>query len=554
VSDTADRFLSEMAIGGGEYVGGLDLMGFGQALGSLALRTSFSAVPKRAMELGAEWTRIALNRSQVRPTPRDRRFTNRAWDENFFFSRLGRSYLAWVDSLMGLLDDADLDWRTEERARFVLNNVVAAVAPTNFLLLNPEACERAFETGGKSILRSVRNIGRDIRYNRGRPRANDRDAFEVGRNLAMTPGAVVFQNDVCELLQFAATTDTVRENPVVVVPPQINKYYVMDLSPGRSFVEHAVQRGFQTFAVSWRNPKRSHRHWDLDTYVTSVTEALEAAAEITGSDAVGVVGVCAGGLTIGSVLGHLAATGGELIRTATFAVTQMDYSVPSTIGMFSTPRVVQNATRTSSAAGVLDGVILETMFAALRPNDLIWNYWVKNNLLGEDPSAFDVLAWNADSTALPAALHAQFLDIYLHNRLARAELTVRGLPVDLSKVKCETMVVGGRTDHLVPWRACYANCGLFGGASEFVLSSSGHIQCLVNPPGSKKMTITTGPAPDISPDDWLAQASEEPGVWWERWAEWQAARAGGLRSAPTSLGSRTHPAGKPAPGEYVKNA
>ena len=552
--DVADHVESELAIGGGNDVGAFDLMGFAEALGAVATRTLFPAAPKRALGLGVEWARIALNRSEVRPTAKDWRFANRAWEEHPVFKRLGRSYLAWVDAVMGLLSDADLDWRTEERARFVLNNLTAAVAPTNFFLFNPDAYERAFETGGVSVLRSARNVGRDVRHNRGRPRANDKDAFEVGRNLAMTPGAVVFRNDVCELLQFAPTTDDVRETPVVVVPPQINKYYVMDLSPGRSFIEHAVQRGFQTYAISWRNPNRTHRRWDLDRYVSSVTEALEAAAEVSQADSVSLVGVCAGGLTIGSLLGYLAATGRELIRTATFAVTQMNYDVPSTMGMFSTPRVVRNATRTSSKSGLLEGYVLETMFAALRPNDLIWNYWVKNNLLGEDPSAFDVLAWNADSTSLPAALHAQFLDIYLNNRLARAELSVRGVPIDLSKVECDTFVVGGRTDHLVPWKACYANCSLFGGSSEFVLSSSGHIQCLVNPPGSKKMTITTGPEPEMPPEEWLAEATERPGVWWERWADWQAARAGGLRPAPPALGSRIHPAGSAAPGDYVRNA
>ncbi len=534
-------------------MGALDQLGLLQALQSVASHTAVSGIPRRSWQLGLEWARIAVGRSGVRPSPRDWRFKNRAWEEHPLFSRLGRAYLAWVDALFGLIDDADLDWRTEERARCAMRNLTSALAPTNLFLLNPDACERAFETGGSSIVRGLRNLAQDIVHNNGVPRSVPPGVFEVGQNLAATPGAVVFRNEVLELLQYAPTTAMVRETPIVVVPPQINKYYVMDLSPGRSFVEHAASRGFQVYAVSWRNPTRAQRHWDLDTYVGALEEAMDAAAEISGSDALGMVGICAGGLTTASVLGHLAAVGRSLVSSATFAVTQMDYDVPSMIGMFGSPEIVRNSVRASERSGTLEGRALAGIFSALRPDDLIWNYWVGNNLLGDDPSAFDVMAWNADSTALPAALHAQFLDIFLHNSLAAGGLTVLGAPIDLAKVTCDTMVVGGRTDHLVPWKACYANCALFGGATEFVLSSSGHIQCLVNPPGSAKMTITTGPETELDPDAWLAQADESPGVWWNRWVEWQAPRAGAERRAPTTLGSRAHPALSDAPGDYVRS-
>ncbi len=551
--DTPTRSESELAVGGGDLLGAMDLFGFAQALGSVMSRVGLPGAANRAWQLGMEWTRIASNRSSVGPSSRDWRFKNRAWEQHPLYRRVGRAYLAWTETLLGLVDDADLDWRTDELARFVLNNLTAALAPTNFFLLNPDACERAFETAGRSVLRGWRNIGRDLLKNHGRPRTVDRSAFELGRNLAATPGAVVFHNEVCELIQYTPRTEVVWETPVVVVPPQINKYYVMDLSPGRSFVEYAVERGFQAYAVSWRNPIRNQSRWDLNTYVRALHEALGAAAEVCSSDSVSIVGVCAGGLTAAGLLGHLAALGDGLVRSATFAVTQIDYDVPSTIGMFGNPRVVGNSARISALSGSLDGVMLETMFAALRPNDLIWNYWVNNNLLGEDPSAFDVLAWNADSTALPAALHAAFLDIYLHNGLARGEVSLLGSPIDLTKVGCDTMVVAGRTDHLVPWRACYASCRLFGGPSEFVLTSSGHIQSLVNPPGSPRMTVATGADTDRSADEWIAESVEAPGVWWERWAEWQAVRAGRERRAPRSLGSRVNRAGAVAPGDYVRD-
>lgn len=551
--DTPTRSEAEVAVGGGELLGAMDPFGFAQALGSVMLRVGLPGAANRAWQLGMEWTRIATNRSSVGPSSRDWRFKNRAWEQHPLFRRLGQAYLAWTEALLGLVDDADLDWRTDERARFVLNNLAAALAPTNFFLLNPDACERAFETAGRSVLRGWRNIGRDLLQNYGRPRTVDRGAFELGRDLAATPGAVVFKNEICELIQYTPRTEVVWETPVVVVPPQINKYYVMDLSPGRSFIEHAVERGFQAYAVSWRNPTRSWGHWDLNTYVRALHDALGAAAEVCSSDSVNIVGVCAGGLTTAGLLGHLAALGDGLVRSATFVVTQIDYDVASTIGMFGNPRVVGNSARISALSGSLDGVMLETMFAALRPNDLIWNYWVNNNLLGENPSGFDVLAWNADSTALPAALHAAFLDIYLHNGLARGEISVLGSPIDLTKVSGDTMVVAGRTDHLVPWRACYASCRLFGGPSEFVLTSSGHIQSLVNPPGSPRMTVATGPDTDRSADEWIAESVEAPGVWWERWAEWQAVRAGREHRAPRSLGSRVNRAGAVAPGDYVRD-
>ncbi len=531
--DKPTRSEAALAVGVGELLGAMDPFGFTEALGSVMTRVGLPGAARRVWQLGIECVRIASNRSSVGPSSRDWRFKNRAWEQNPFYRRLGQGYLAWAEALLGLVDDADLDWRTDERARFLVNNLTAALAPTNFFLLNPDACERAFETAGRSVLRGFRNFGLDVLHNRGRPRTVDRSEFNLGRNLAATPGAVVFKNEVCELIQYTPRTQVVWETPVVVVPPQINKFYVMDLSPGRSFVEHAVERGFQVCAVSWRSPNHNQGHWDLDTYVRALHDAVRAAAEICSSESVSIVGVCAGGLTTAGLLGYLAALGDDLVRSATFAVTQIDYDVPSTIGMFRNSRVVGNSTRISEISGSLDGIMLETMFAALRPNDLIWNYWVNNNLLGEDPAAFDVLAWNADSTALPAALHADFLDIYLNNGLARGEVSVLGPRVDLTKVGCDTMVVAGRTDHLVPWQACYASCRLFGGASEFVLTSSGHIQSLVNPPGSPRMTVTTGPDTDRSADEWIAECKEAPGVWWERWADWQARarRRGPARSA-----------------------
>jgi polyhydroxyalkanoate synthase subunit PhaC len=552
MSDAVTQEEIESVIGGGEDLGTFDALSLLEALSKVAMHTWASAAPRRLLALGEEWLRIGFGRSEVRAPPRDWRFKNRAWTEHPIYRRIGQSYLAWTDTMLELVNDADLDWRTTQRARLAVSLLTSAMAPSNQFLLNPDAIVRAYETAGKSMLRGVRNFGLDLSHNQGIPRSVAPGAHEVGRNLAMTPGAVVHRNEVCELLQYSPTTDSVRERPVVIVPPQINKYYVMDLAPGRSFVEYAVARGFQVFAVSWKNPTNESGAWNLETYLDALADLVRAATEIAGSD-VNVVGVCAGGLTTAALLARQAWHGDHSVHAATFAVTQIDYEIPSLIGMFGTQRVVGESVRASERSGTLSASGLGRLFAALRPNDLVWNYWVNNNLLGDDPPAFDVLAWNADGTSLPAALHREFLGVFLNNTIAQGELSIGGIPIDLQKVACDTLIMGARTDHLVPWEACYASTRLFGGASEFVLSSSGHIQSLVNPPGSPKMTITTGVTPDGGPEEWLAGATEAPGVWWQRWATWQEERAGHERRAPTHLGSHAFPELEPAPGLYVRN-
>lgn len=534
-------------------LGALDPLGLLDSLAKVALKTATTTAPAHCTQLAREWVKVAAGNSSIEAGPRDWRFANRAWREHPVYRRAMQAYLAWSDAVSGLVEDADVDWQTRERARFAAGIVTSAASPTNHPLCNPEALERAFETAGRSVLKGVGNFTRDLSRNGGLPRSVESSAFEVGRDLAATPGAVIFANEALELLQYAPSTEAVHERPVVVVPPQINKYYVMDLAPGRSFVEFARDRGFQVFAVSWRNPTAAQSAWGLSTYVEALESALQVAAEIAGSDTVSTVAVCAGGITTAALLGYLAASVEELVHSTTFAVTHLDYEVPATVGMFATQRIVEKAVAGSGRAGVLTGRNLGALFALLRPNDLVWNYWVHNNLLGEEPPRFDVLAWNSDATSLPAALHADFLDIYLKNSMARGELAVRGSRIELAKVKADAMVVAARNDHLVPWKASYATTRLLGGTSEFVLSSSGHIQSLVNPPGTAKMTITTGPPPTPDPDEWLTDAQEVPGVWWQRWSDWQAPRAGMQRRAPAGLGNRRHPPGVAAPGRYVRN-
>ncbi len=532
-------------------LGRVDPLGLAGALAQVGARTATNKLPGRALDLGVELAKITVGKSSVAPDPKDWRFKNRAWAENPAFHRLCQGYLAWSRSMMDLVDDADLDWRTELRARLATDLLTSALAPTNLPLVNPDSFERAYETGGRSVVKGLGNVSRDVRTNRGFPRSVDADAFAVGRNLAVTSGAVVFRNEVCELLQYTPVTETVGSLPLVLVPPQVNKYYFMDLAPGRSYVEFCVRQGFMMFAVSWRNPTEEHREWGIDAYVDAVHEAVAAACQIAGTEQANTVSLCAGGITTAAMLGHLAASGDRLVNCATFAVTLLEFSMPTMVGMFGTPQISRNALRASERGGVLPGGNATTLFSLLRPNDLIWNYWVRNNLMGEDPPAFDILAWNADATRLPAALHADFMDMVLRNSLASGQCSVHGQPVDLGQVDCDSFVVAARTDHLTDWKACYATTQLLGGTSQFALSSSGHIQSLVNPPGNPKMSVATAPASAADPDRWLADVEPVPGSWWEPWSTWAAARSGDRRPAPTSLGSARHPPVEPAPGRYV---
>jgi polyhydroxyalkanoate synthase len=522
------------------------------AVGRVA--TSVPVVGSAAVRLVGELAGVVAGRSELEPRRGDRRFRDPTWSENPGYHRLMQAYLAACRAVGEVVEGADLpDWRDRERARFVAGALTSALAPTNTLPGNPAALKRAFETGGASLGRGVRQWLSDVRHNRGMPRQVDRGAFVVGEDLAVSRGAVVHRDEVLELLQYAPVTEQVRKTPVVVVPPQINKFYFMDLAPGRSLIEYAVGRGQQVFAISWRNPTEEQCDWDLDTYDSAILAALDVVRDITRCPQVNLFGLCAGGITTSTVLNHLFATGdGERVRTVSFGVTLLDWSAPAPVGMLSVPSLIRFAAWRSRRAGVLDGASLASVFTWMRPDDLVWNYAVNNWLMGEDPPSFDILAWNADTTNLPAALHGQFLEIFEHDALTRpGALTVLGSPVDLGRVTTESYVTGGTTDHLTPWNGCYSSARLLGGPSTFVLTNSGHIQTLVSPPGNKKSRYWTGPEPTGDPDAWRERATEHEGTWWEHWAGWIDERSGPWRKAPATLGARSHPPLCPAPGTYV---
>jgi polyhydroxyalkanoate synthase len=500
----------------------------------------------------AELGRVVNGKPTCAPDPKDKRFLDPTWKASPWYRAALHSYLAWQQRLYAFVDDADLSPRDAERARFVLALLTEALAPTNTLLGNPAALKKAIETGGTSLARGLIHLLDDIAHNGGMPSQVDRTAFQVGKHLALTPGAVVFKNEVLELIQYAPATDQVYHRPLLVVPPQINKFYVLDLAPGKSLIEYAVRQGMSTFAVSWRNPTPAQRDWGLETYMRALLQAIDVVRDITASDDLNILAACSGGMTLTALLGHLAAQGDRRINAATLLVTVLDTSVESPLGLFATPQTIAAAKAVSRARGVLDGRELARVFNWMRPNDLIWNYWVNNYLLGADPPAFDILYWNNDTTNLPARLHSDLLDLFLTNPFKHpGTLTLLGTPIDLSAATCDTYLLAGVTDHITPWQACSATRQLLGGACTFVLSNSGHIQSILNPPGNPKATFFTSPAQSADPAQWLASAQQHPGSWWEHWRDWLQARSGEQRPAPPTLGNARYAPRAPAPGTYV---
>jgi polyhydroxyalkanoate synthase len=543
------------SVDGGEAVGIPSLQ---EAVGGLAAALSQGQTVAREVGLlGLELTRIAWGLSPVAPAKGDRRFDDPAWTSNPVFRMIQQSYLASagaLDKIVDQLGEGQNESRAE-RARFAANVVTSAAAPTNFLATNPAAIKRAFDTGGVSLLRGVRNFVSDVRHNGGMPSMVEPDAFEVGRDLAVTPGAVVARDAVGEVLQYAPTTEAVFERPVLVVPPPIGRFYFLDLRPGRSFVEYATSRGLQTFMLSWRNPTAEQGSWDLDTYAERVSAALNTVREVTGSPDVNLIGFCAGGIIATALLNHLAATGDDRVHSMSYAVTLLDFGLRAPITAFSGRGLIKFARSRSRRKGIITSRQMGSAFTWMRPDDLVFNYWVNNYLMGERPPTFDILAWNADGTNLPGALHGQFLEIFRDNLLTRpGKASVLGTPLCLDGIKVPTFVTGALTDHLTPWKGCYRTTQLLSGQSTFVLSYSGHIASLVNPPGNPKAHYWTGGTPGADPDEWLAGAERQQGSWWEAWADWVTAHAGERRAEPENLGSERYPVLCPAPGLYVRDA
>jgi polyhydroxyalkanoate synthase subunit PhaC len=513
------------------------------------------ALVGETVHLGKDLVSIAMGTEAHAPAEKDRRFADPTWTTHPGYRRLSQGYTAWTESLGRLVDQYEArgaDWREVERARFAVNALTSAMAPTNSFLGNPAAIKRALDTGGMSVLRSIGNLVDDVRHNGGMPRQTDPKAYTVGRNLGLSKGAVVYRDDVIELIQYSPTTPQVRERPLLIVPPPIGRFYFLDLQPGRSFVEYAVAQGLQVFMISWRNPTRKQADWNLDTYAERVRRAIGVARAITGSPDVNTMGFCAGGIIMTTLLNHLAALEDRSVHSASYAVTMLDWDSRAPVGAFSGRRMIGLARLVSKGLGVLPAKGLGPVFSWMRPDDLVFNYAVNQWLMGGAPPAFDVLAWNADGTNLPAALHEQFLEMFRDNSLVRpGAVTVLGTPVDLANITVPTFVAGAATDHITPWTGCYRTTQLMSGPSTFVLSHSGHIQSLVNPPGNPKASYWVGGAPGPDPEDWKAAAERRTGSWWENWGPWAVERSGAEVPAPEWLGSAVHVPLEAAPGSYV---
>jgi polyhydroxyalkanoate synthase len=497
---------------------------------------------------------VVRGKSTIAPAAGDRRFDDPAWRESALYRRIMQGHLALARQTQQLAGELELSPRDEARAKMILGMAADTLAPTNTLLGNPAALKRTLETGGRNLVTGVAQLVRDWRQNGGLPASVDVSKFKVGENVATTPGDVVYRSDQLELIQYRALTASVQGTPLFIVPPQINKYYVWDLAPGRSLIEFLVGQGHTVFVVSWFNPTAAQSDWGLQTYVLALEAAMGAAREITRSSQLHLLGACSGGITSAALLAYLAAKGSDWARSLTLLVSILDIDgiADSSMGLFAHLETLDIARTLSGARGVLKGKDLAKVFAWLRPNELIFNYWVSNYLLGQKPPTFDVLYWNADTTRLPARLHADFIGLLESNAFTQpGGVTITGHALNLGDVSCDSYIVAGRTDHITPWEGCYRTRDLLGGHSEFVLSSSGHVQSIVNPPGNKKASFVTHAGAHTTPDAFERGGQVNEGSWWPHLSKWLAERSDDERRAPRKSGSRRHPPLCAAPGTYV---
>jgi polyhydroxyalkanoate synthase subunit PhaC len=545
----------------------LDSAGFGDAL-ARAVRanlTNPSASARAAFQLASDLARIPLvaaarmfGHDAEPPVPidaRGRRFSDAAWESNPVFYSVRLAYLAAARFARDTVGSAALEADASRKAVLALDLLLDALAPTNFLATNPAALKRAFDTAGASLVKGAQNFVDDLLHNQGRPRQVDTTGFEVGRNLAATQAKVVYRNDLMELLQYEPQTEQVHATPLLCSPPWINKYYVMDLAPNRSFIEWAVRHGRTVFAISYKNPSKQMSGTTLDDYlIHGPHTALDVIQDITGAETIDIVGLCLGGALTAITAAYLTQAGDGRIGTLTLLNTMLDYADPGVLGAFTDMRTVTRLEKKMRREGVLEGTSMAGTFDILRANDLIFNYVVSNWLMGQDPPSFDILAWNADSTRMPAAMHAFYLrNFYVENKLASGDLEIAGRTIDLGVIKSPTYVVSAINDHIVPWQSAYKTVNLVSGPVRYVLSSGGHIAGIVNPPSPKAWYMVTESQDELPPsgEAWRSAAARKQGSWWEDWAQWSEANSGPMRTPPKT-GSTRYPVLGDGPGEYVR--
>jgi polyhydroxyalkanoate synthase subunit PhaC len=491
---------------------------------------------------------------RVEAEPGDRRFAAPEWRESPLFDYMQQAYLLNARMVRELVEAVPTeDGKTKERLRFLARQYANAMAPSNFAATNPEFINTALATNGQSITDGIANLIADVE--KGRISMTDETVFEVGQNIATSQGSVVFENEIFQLLQYAPLTEKVGQVPLLIVPPCINKFYILDLQPENSLVRFAVEQGNTVFLVSWRNPKAEQGHLSWDDYVDQAAiKAIEVVREIAKVEQINALGFCVGGTILSSALGVLKVRGQEPVQSLTLLTTLLDFSDPGEIGLFIDDNGVRLREETIGKGGLLTGRELATTFSALRSNDLIWNYVANNYLKGKKPQAFDLLYWNSDSTNLPGPFAAWYMrNMYLENNLrVPGKLKMCGVPVDLSQLKMPAYLLATREDHIVPWQSAYLSTRVLGGQTKFVLGASGHIAGVVNPASKNKRSYWTGGDQQADAAGWLGSAQEIKGSWWNDWAVWLTERQGPLKAAPKKAGSVRFPAIEPAPGRYVK--
>jgi polyhydroxyalkanoate synthase len=540
------------------------------AMGQFAgLKLPTAAIPaERLQKLQADYSREAMQLLQQSadskskaPELKDRRFSSDAWSAAPAYAFTAAWYLLNARYLQELVEALDTEPKVRERIRFAVQQWTAATSPSNFFALNPEAQKTLLESRGESLRQGVSNLLSDLK--RGKISQTDESSFVVGKNLANTEGSVVFENDLIQLIQYKPRTASVRERPLLIVPPCINKFYILDLQPENSLVAHGLESGHQVFLISWRNANASIAHKTWDDYTDEgVLTAIETVRQISGREQINTLGFCVGGTMLATALAVAAARGEHPAASMTLLTAMLDFSDTGVLDVFVDEAHVQMREQTiggknGTQPGLMRGVEFANAFSFLRPNDLVWNYVVDNYLKGRTPMPFDLLYWNSDSTSLPGPMYVWYLrNTYLENRLREPNaLTVCGEKVDLSLIDVPTFIYGSREDHIVPWRTAYASVPLLSGPLEFVLGASGHIAGVINPPAKNKRNYWVLKAEDKSlpesPDDWFDQAEEVPGSWWPEWTRWLDQYGGKKVKARATAGSAEHPVIEAAPGRYV---
>lgn len=505
-------------------------------------------------EISTLWAGLVAQRA---PDLRDRRFADPAWTGNPLHAFNAAVYLLNARYLTALADAVEADSKTRRKIRFATQQAIDALSPKNFLATNPEAQQKLVESRGESLTRGIMHMLSDLR--KGHISQTDETAFEVGKNVATTEGAVVFENAVMQLLQYRPLTAEVYERPLLIVPPCINKYYILDLQPDNSLIRYAVEQGHTVFVVSWVNPDAALGHLSWDDYIEQgPIKAIEVALDISGAKQLNALGFCVGGTIVSTALAALAARGKKPAASLTLLTTMLDFTDVGVIDVFVDEAQVAQREQAIGKGGLMPGRDFAATFSSLRPNDLVWNYVENNYLKGEEPPAFDLLYWNSDSTNLPGPMFCYYLrHMYLQNELREpGKLSVSGDPVDLGKLQLPTFLYASREDHIVPWVSAYASAGLLNSgkrsANRFVLGASGHIAGVINPPAKKKRSYWVNPKLPASSDAWLAGATEHPGSWWTEWSAFLAENAGAKAKAPSRYGNARHKPIEPAPGRYVQ--